>query len=295
MWSGIGSLVSGGIFILLEGRDFPGRGSKPKYAPDHPEGAFLLDHDGAFQFRDWCKFWSVHDVAFISGCRKGNGPYLGQYLRCLFTDFYFRVFDPGGWITDRIGPQKTLMGALWPPGSSPSCWGLSLDPGIILIVFLQSILATSFFPAGFAALSRIGSGRIKKCGGFSHRSGWFLLGRRFLCHCRGDRGDGRDGIFLTRLHPSWGHSFVRRFIGSVSENYQSLIYFSFFWVSLYFTPSPPFSRILKHLNPGRCVELIVQISRHPCPLPFQKSSAPDGASWPDARPSWVQSPDHPER
>ena len=32
---------------------------------------------------------------------------------------------------------------------------------IILIVFLQSILATSFFPAGFAALSRIGSGRIK--------------------------------------------------------------------------------------------------------------------------------------
>jgi len=40
---------------------------------------------------------------------------------------------------------------------------LGLVPGswIILTVFLQSILAASFFPAGFAALSQIGSRKIK--------------------------------------------------------------------------------------------------------------------------------------
>jgi NNP family nitrate/nitrite transporter-like MFS transporter len=40
---------------------------------------------------------------------------------------------------------------------------LGLVPGhwVILTVFLQSMLAAAFFPPGFAALSQIGSGKIK--------------------------------------------------------------------------------------------------------------------------------------
>jgi len=40
---------------------------------------------------------------------------------------------------------------------------LGVAPGLWIIptVFLQSVLATAFFPAGFAALAHIGSGKIK--------------------------------------------------------------------------------------------------------------------------------------
>jgi NNP family nitrate/nitrite transporter-like MFS transporter len=47
---------------------------------------------------------------------------------------------------------------------------------IVLIVFPQSILPTSFFPTGFAALSRIGSGRIKNVGASLTVPVGFLLG-----------------------------------------------------------------------------------------------------------------------
>ncbi len=79
---------------------------------------------------------------------------------------FSRILTPGsliltGWMTDRIGPQKTLMGVFMTVGIITILLGLAPGSWMIPIFFLQSILATSFFPAGFAALSRIGSGRIK--------------------------------------------------------------------------------------------------------------------------------------
>jgi NNP family nitrate/nitrite transporter-like MFS transporter len=66
-----------------------------------------------------------------------------------------------GWITDRIGPRKTLMGVFVTSGIITILLGVVPGWWIIPTVFIQSILATSFFPAGFSALSRIGSGKIK--------------------------------------------------------------------------------------------------------------------------------------
>ena len=34
--------------------------------------------------------------------------------------------------------------------------------------------------------------------------------------------------------------------------------------------SAPFPRILEHPEPGRCCEILFPVSRHICPLPFQK-------------------------
>jgi NNP family nitrate/nitrite transporter-like MFS transporter len=53
------------------------------------------------------------------------------------------------------------MGVFLAAGAFTLLLGFVSGSWIIFIVFLQSILATSFFPAGFAALSRIGSDRIK--------------------------------------------------------------------------------------------------------------------------------------
>lgn len=66
-----------------------------------------------------------------------------------------------GWVTDRIGPRKTLMGVFMTTGIITMLLGLVPGRWIIPTVFLQSMLATAFFPAGFAALAHIGSGKIK--------------------------------------------------------------------------------------------------------------------------------------
>lgn len=78
-----------------------------------------------------------------------------------------RIFPLGtsivsGWVTDRLGVKKTLRAVFLTSGIATALLGLvSGREGIIVIIFVQSILATSFFPAGFAALSRIGPRSIK--------------------------------------------------------------------------------------------------------------------------------------
>jgi len=66
-----------------------------------------------------------------------------------------------GWAADHLGPKRTMRGVFFLSGVSTVL--LSLVPGswFVPVVFLQCLCATSFFPAGFAALSRIGSPRTK--------------------------------------------------------------------------------------------------------------------------------------
>jgi len=62
-----------------------------------------------------------------------------------------------GWATDRFGPGRTLVLVFLFTGLTTMLLGLSPDAWLIPVVFLQPMLAVCFFPAGFAALSRIGS------------------------------------------------------------------------------------------------------------------------------------------
>jgi NNP family nitrate/nitrite transporter-like MFS transporter len=61
-----------------------------------------------------------------------------------------------GWATDRIGPQRTLTWVLLLSGLMTVL--LATLPGrwIVIPIFLQPMVAVCFFPAGFAALSRMG-------------------------------------------------------------------------------------------------------------------------------------------
>jgi MFS transporter, NNP family, nitrate/nitrite transporter len=67
-----------------------------------------------------------------------------------------------GWFTDRFGPKQTLKGVLLATGLITGLLGIVPGSWIVLIVFLQPMLATSFFPPGFAVLSRMGSTSIQK-------------------------------------------------------------------------------------------------------------------------------------
>jgi NNP family nitrate/nitrite transporter-like MFS transporter len=63
----------------------------------------------------------------------------------------------GGWATDRFGPKRTLKSVFLLTGILTILLGLAQGSWVVVIVFLQPMLAGCFFPAGLAALSSIGS------------------------------------------------------------------------------------------------------------------------------------------
>jgi MFS transporter, NNP family, nitrate/nitrite transporter len=66
-----------------------------------------------------------------------------------------------GWVTDRLGPKRTLKVIFLANGIAVMLLGAASESWIVLLIFLQPMLASSFFPPGFAALSRIGGPQFK--------------------------------------------------------------------------------------------------------------------------------------
>ena len=61
----------------------------------------------------------------------------------------------GGWVTDKIGEKRTIVLFLVLAGLANIMLGLSSGLWLKVAVFLPPALFVCFFPAGFAALSRI--------------------------------------------------------------------------------------------------------------------------------------------
>jgi MFS transporter, NNP family, nitrate/nitrite transporter len=61
----------------------------------------------------------------------------------------------GGLVSDRLGPQKTIVASLAFTGTVTLLVGLCSDHWLSVIVFFQPLLAVWFFPAAFAALALI--------------------------------------------------------------------------------------------------------------------------------------------
>ena len=66
-----------------------------------------------------------------------------------------------GWATDQLGPRRALAGVFLSVGMATILLGLLRGMWIIPALFSQPVLAQCFFPAGFAALSRIGPPQIR--------------------------------------------------------------------------------------------------------------------------------------
>ncbi len=66
-----------------------------------------------------------------------------------------------GWVTDRIGVKQTLKAVFLLTGLATVMLGMASESWILIIIFIQPLLATGFFPAGFAALPRMGSPSFK--------------------------------------------------------------------------------------------------------------------------------------
>jgi len=61
----------------------------------------------------------------------------------------------GGWLADRFGRRRTIAGVLLLTGLATIGIGLADRIVLAICIFLQSLLAVCFFPAGFALLSRL--------------------------------------------------------------------------------------------------------------------------------------------
>jgi len=59
-----------------------------------------------------------------------------------------------GWTSDRFGPHRTIFGVFLFTGLATISLGLADNLWLVIFVILQPLLASCFFPAGFAALSR---------------------------------------------------------------------------------------------------------------------------------------------
>ncbi|MGZ3589457.1 MAG: MFS transporter [Thermodesulfobacteriota bacterium] len=66
-----------------------------------------------------------------------------------------------GWVTDRLGPKRALKVIFLANGIAIFLLGLASGSWMIPLIFVQPMLASSFFPPGFAALSRIGGSNLK--------------------------------------------------------------------------------------------------------------------------------------
>lgn len=82
----------------------------------------------------------------------------------------------GGIATDRLGPKVALRGALLATGLITLLLGVVPGPWIVLIVFLQPMIAVCFFSPGFAALSRIGAPSVRNISVSFTIPAAFLLG-----------------------------------------------------------------------------------------------------------------------
>jgi NNP family nitrate/nitrite transporter-like MFS transporter len=60
-----------------------------------------------------------------------------------------------GWVTDRIGPKRTIVLILALNGMMTVGLGVASLSWLPVVVFLQPAVAVCFFPAGFAAISRV--------------------------------------------------------------------------------------------------------------------------------------------
>ena len=62
-----------------------------------------------------------------------------------------------GWVADRFGAKRTIVGVFAFTGSVTLGLSVSGGSGLVIFVLLQPMVAVCFFPAGFAALSKIGT------------------------------------------------------------------------------------------------------------------------------------------
>ena len=105
-----------------------------------------------------------------------------------------------GVVNDRLGPKRTLMIVLFLSGSMTILLGVVPGFWTILLVFLQPLMAVSFFPSAFALLSTVGPPDVRNISVSLAVPAGFMFGggvMPLLIGFMGDRGSFAGGIVIV--------------------------------------------------------------------------------------------------
>jgi NNP family nitrate/nitrite transporter-like MFS transporter len=121
----------------------------------------------------------------IVALSRVHGPFLGLL---------------GGWVSDRLGPKRTIVISLLFSGVLTLLLGWASERGLSAVVFVQPLLAVWFFPAGFAALAMITPPQARNLSvGFTVPFGYLIGGGAIptFIGVMGDAGSFALGLMMT--------------------------------------------------------------------------------------------------
>ena len=121
----------------------------------------------------------------IVALSRVHGPFLGLL---------------GGWVSDRLGPKRTIVISLLFSGVLTLLLGWASERGLSAVVFVQPMLAVWFFPAGFAALAMITPPQARNLSvGFTVPFGYLIGGGAIptFVGVMGDAGSFASGLIVT--------------------------------------------------------------------------------------------------
>jgi NNP family nitrate/nitrite transporter-like MFS transporter len=210
---GLASLFVGLAFVRFgKGGDFPGE-------PPNPSNIKSLLREPSF--------W-VMVVFFSLGISGSLGIYTmlplylvsqrgmtqswANYLVALSRVSGLGVAFLSGMATDKLGPKVALGGVLLFTGFLSLLLGIVPGSWVVLIVFLQPLVAVCFFPPGFAALSRIGPPHVRNISVSLTVPFGFLMGGGAIptvIGLFGDKGNFNLGIALVGIIIMGGFILLR--------------------------------------------------------------------------------------
>jgi NNP family nitrate/nitrite transporter-like MFS transporter len=160
--AGIGSIIAGAVFIFWgRGGTFPGE------APDLKTLRSILGEPSfwillvLFSLGIGASFGVYSMIPLYLVSEKGMERTWANTLLGLSRISTLVIVLLSGWVTDRLGARQTLKAVFLANGLATMILGVVSRSWIVILLFIQPMIATCFFPAGFAALSRMGSPRIK--------------------------------------------------------------------------------------------------------------------------------------
>jgi predicted MFS family arabinose efflux permease len=118
-----------------------------------------------------------------------------------FSRSYGPIFGLlGGWVSDKLGPKRTMVTSLIFTGVLTLLLGSVPDHWLSAVVLLQPMLAVWFFPAGFAALAMITPTKARNLAvGFTVPFGYLIGGGAIptFIGVMGDSGSFARGYIIT--------------------------------------------------------------------------------------------------
>jgi NNP family nitrate/nitrite transporter-like MFS transporter len=160
--AGIGSMTAGMIFVFLgKGGTFPSEAPALKTLRSllvEPSFWIMI---ALFSLGIGASFGVYSMIPLYLVSEKGMERTWANTLLGLSRISTLVIVLLSGWVTDRLGAKQTLKAVFLANGLSTMILGLVSGSWMVILLFIQPMIATCFFPAGFAALSRMGSPRIK--------------------------------------------------------------------------------------------------------------------------------------